>query len=153
MRYTKAQNYATRDIWHVKSDKIYWFLKCAQRIGQQWYYLVRKWKGDATSKTGFVAAAYSSYDRVLALCIAYLSTFLNKVQKWQFPMTFSCWAYDLVLKVMSRPINANVPCCESSLLFHINDKFGCPWRFKCNSATNQVQLLASGLRTGHMTSL
>ena len=51
------------------------------------------------------------------------------------------------------PVNANVLCCDYFFLFFdTHDKTSYPWRFKCNSAMDQVQLLAGDPRTGHMTS-
>ena len=53
-------------------------------------------------------------------------------------------SYDLVLKVMSRPMYVMqvFPVVEFPLVFDIHDKSSCPLRFKCNLAMNQAQLLA-----------
>ena len=61
-------------------------------------------------------------------------------------------SYDLVIKVMSRPNNENVPCygfCHLS--FDVDDISNYPWRFKWTSAMNRVKRLAGDPRTGHIT--
>ena len=68
-------------------------------------------------------------------------------------MTFCCWAtnlfsrscHDLVIQ-MFPVVNISTRFAESMI------NLSYPWRFECNSAMNQVQLLASDPRTGRMTS-
>ena len=74
------------------------------------------------------------------------TTILHKIPMWQISMIFGCWAITLFLRPCQDPVNANVFACSGyfHLSFYIYDKYSSPWRFKCNSATNQVQLLVGG---------
>ena len=50
-------------------------------------------------------------------CLDYFSQFLLKVCKWQASMTFSCELLPFSQDHAHEPVIANVPCCESPLLF------------------------------------
>ena len=68
-------------------------------------------------------------------------------------MTFGLWVMTLFSRSCHDPDNANVPYCDSFyFFFDIHDKSSYLWRFKCNLAMNQAQLLAGDPRRGHMTS-
>ena len=87
------------------------------------------------------------------ISIAYFSTFLHEFCKWQVSMTFGCWTVTLLSWSWHCSVSTNVPCCESChLIFVIHDTSSYHWWFKCDSAMNQVELLAGGSHTGHITS-